>query len=973
MVNPQLAGASRKMSLPDVGQGQPTPQEEPTAVTQPKQDRPSGPEMAGQPANGSQQMMVNQGSNTHIMKQGPSPMQHPGASPQQQLPNQPPQGGTMPTLHFPTVPTSSQSSRPKTPNRASPRPYHPLTPTNRPPSTEPNEINLSPERLNASIAGLFPPKINIPLLPRQPNLNRGFDQQGLNPTTLKAIGQAPPSLSLSGNNSNGSASGNVSNSQQPFSSGTGTGTSAVKQEKQSGVQGKRASPSNSRRSSPASSRKPATPSPGRQKGAKIPCSPHQQQLINPQGQTMMMCPSNIPLNTGTMPPQVAGGLEAQQSQPPFSVIQGNGAEAGKDGHVEQRPMSQPHPMRELTSPRLASPRIPTPQQSKMDTDSPSSDRHSQDLDISPALREAPTSLNQLLDNVNASARPLQGTRDGDKQYSNAQSLGQVTVPTTSDPRPAVTVLTSSHSLQQAPSSIASTNIHLSHTTSSNAASTLCVNPNVNLNPQATTLSNFNTTTVNNSPNVLTSVHTSAVSTSSVLTSSKPSPSLNKPVHSLIQIPPSSSTISPNQITVFVTSNPITSTPTSQPATSMMAVPNKNLRPQDVRQQGPTTRPQFITSPPLFINPIIQVPGANATANTTLGSQPVTMVQVSTANIQLTPSSSHSLGTIVTSSQSRPVQITTTVPSPALIVNPQQTNTAPTKQDNLSDSIQRPSPPLQQPSPHTIPPVSSPFQPPMSSPPACSSPSSISAIRKSAVSPSAPAQVRPSHIVATQSLNLPTSSSIQIDAQTSPRTAPGQITSHGHTACQPSQIVSSQDAMASVGMANVTTAASMLSTVTVARTSLPSVVPIVAVPASEGSPAVTSSAANLTPSQSDPLTTEAQPSSALRESSQALPAASKDRTQPQETSAMERTGEEVSTGPEQGWAKKRKTPINLVPRAPPVDKPKGPSRRSSRAEKEAEEEPVVDNSSRKRSARPATSATVKETGASPTQAKRRKSK
>lgn len=97
----------------------------------------------------------------------------------------------------------------------------------------------------------------------------------------------------------------------------------------------------------------------------------------------------------------------------------------------------------------------------------------------------------------------------------------------------------------------------------------------------------------------------------------------------------------------------------------------------------------------------------------------------------------------------------------------------------------------------------------------------------------------------------------------------------------------------------------------------------------------------------------------------------------------------------------------------AEKPKGPSRRSSRAEKEVEEEPVVDSGTRKRSARPGT--TVKgvcqpntslsskgktsvffqifvskkhilhfslllntssfptETGASPTQAKRRKSK
>lgn len=42
----------------------------------------------------------------------------------------------------------------------------------------------------------------------------------------------------------------------------------------------------------------------------------------------------------------------------------------------------------------------------------------------------------------------------------------------------------------------------------------------------------------------------------------------------------------------------------------------------------------------------------------------------------------------------------------------------------------------------------------------------------------------------------------------------------------------------------------------------------------------------------------------------------------------------------------------------MEKPKGPSRRSSRAEKEVEEEPVADSGIRKRSARPGTSAAVK---------------
>lgn len=42
----------------------------------------------------------------------------------------------------------------------------------------------------------------------------------------------------------------------------------------------------------------------------------------------------------------------------------------------------------------------------------------------------------------------------------------------------------------------------------------------------------------------------------------------------------------------------------------------------------------------------------------------------------------------------------------------------------------------------------------------------------------------------------------------------------------------------------------------------------------------------------------------------------------------------------------------------MEKPKGPSRRSSRADKEVEEEPVADSGMRKRSARPAAGAAVK---------------
>uniref|UniRef100_A0A8C4WXF5 Uncharacterized protein n=1 Tax=Eptatretus burgeri TaxID=7764 RepID=A0A8C4WXF5_EPTBU len=92
----------------------------------------------------------------------------------------------------------NSTSRPKTPNRGSPRPYNTLAPTFCPPSCEPSEISLSPERLNASIAGLFPPQINLLLpQPKQPAYgSRSLEQQGLNPTTLKAIGQVPSNTSV---------------------------------------------------------------------------------------------------------------------------------------------------------------------------------------------------------------------------------------------------------------------------------------------------------------------------------------------------------------------------------------------------------------------------------------------------------------------------------------------------------------------------------------------------------------------------------------------------------------------------------------------------------------------------------------------------------------------------------------------------------------------------------------------------------
>lgn len=845
------------MSHSDAGQApQGTGSEEAPSGAHSKQDRPGGPEMGGQPGNGTQQIVGNQASNTHMMKQVPGSAQmpqHTGASPQQQLPTQPQQGGPMPGLHFPNVPTTSQSSRPKTPNRASPRPYHhPLTPTNRPPSTEPSEINLSPERLNASIAGLFPPKINIPLPPRQPNLNRGFDQQGLNPTTLKAIGQAPPNLTLPGNN-NGSAGGNnTNNNQQAFSAGSGTGMVGAKQDKPAGVQGKRASPSNSRRSSPASSRKSATPSPGRQKGAKMAVTgpPHQQQLVSPQGQTMMLSPTSVPPSPVSMASQVTGSMEAQQTQSNLHGIQGNPADGVRDSlgmiTAEQRQIpqsqSQPQPLRELSAPRMTSPRLPAPQQPKTDLELQACtvDRqltHSapvQESEVSPAIRAAPTSLNQLLDNTgvpNMSLRTVQSStvrdvmgKDSPKSafdperplHSNSQSTDvAVSVANTAETeaklKPAVPVPTSSPNLL--PVSVPGShppNSMNSNTTPSlnqNPVSSLGVIPssNVNATPTHTVSTNTNATTSVNPSTIASSQISSASTVSSSSNSSSavnpigsatkpsPSPKTVTSVHSVIQIPASSSTISPNQITVFVASNPITSAPASQPPTSMVstmvAVPHRNIRPQDIRQQSSASRPpQFITTTPVFINPIFQVPSSSVAPNTTVVSQSVTMVgsiQVSNANIQLSaaPSSTQSSGTNMTSSQPTrnavgQLQIATSMSSPAPAPPlGLQSNPAANKTESPGEAISTPkSHPVPQPSPHPNP-SASPFQPPLASPLPCSSPGAVNTVRKSPVSSSPTAQLR------SKPAQVAVAVSVTADSQQSPVERPAQ----GHTGAVPPQV------------------------------------------------------------------------------------------------------------------------------------------------------------------------------------------
>uniref|UniRef100_A0A096MHT3 Nuclear receptor coactivator 6 n=1 Tax=Poecilia formosa TaxID=48698 RepID=A0A096MHT3_POEFO len=968
MVNPQLSGAARRMSHSDVGQGpQSSGSEEVSTGPHTKQDRPAGSEIGVQPGNGTQQMVSSQTANPQMMKQGPgqtSMPQHTGASPQQQLTTQPQQGGHMPGLHFPSVPTSSQSSRPKTPNRASPRPYHhPLAPTNRPPSTEPSEINLSPERLNASIAGLFPPKINIPLPPRQPNLNRGFDQQGLNPTTLKAIGQAPPSLTLPGNNNNGNLGGSNSNNQQ--SAGAGVGVLGAKQDKQSGGQNKRASPSNSRRSSPASSRKSATPSPGRQKATKntMNCPPHQQQMVNPQGQTMMLSPSSVPQSPVSMPSQAGGAIETQQSQSSLHGIHGNLVDGFRENQgimpPEQRPVAQPpaqtQQFRDLSSPRI-SPRMPAHQVPKPDVETqantvdrpPTHLATGQDSEVSPALRAAPTSLNQLLDNANIPNKSLRPSQTGNDNNKSAL-----------DPDRPVS------------------------SSSQNADKSTSVCTNTNANPGLST-------------GMLTSVNTASSAV-------KPSPS-PKPVtsvQSVIQIPASSSNISPNQITVFVTSNPITSAPTSQvPASmvsTMVAVPNKNIRPQDIRHQSSGPRPaQFITTTPVFINPIFQVPASSVAPNSGVVSQSVTMVgslQVSAANIHLShaPSSSQTTGATMTSAQSNrsglgQVHITTSM-SPSgpvsTLVAPQQFNQGSIKPETPSEasSSLKSAVAAHQPSPHPGPSASASFQPPLASPPPCSSPM---AVRKSPVPPSPTSQMKV----------IPTSATVSVSGKGDSQQTTVERPLQGHTGGIPQQVFL-HPANQTETQAPHTTVVSSNNNPPVVSNEIPSQVTVP--PQIVGqAPAPVS-----VPNQPPPVNSQAPIATAVGSgvSSSALlstvPPIQSSVTSVLPIVAASGPGEashitSSSTGiPSAVPASQTDVPA-AEPSVPPppatpgspraaVEKPKGPSRRSSRAEKEAEEEPAVDSGIRKRSARPGTSAAVKgtiiteETAASPTQAKRRKSK
>lgn len=611
--NPSLVNTARKIVYQDNTQNSTSSPlgEVPAASSIAEGNGSEAPPASGTQNNIASHLVVSQ---NQLMMAGPKPGPSPlsasqGASPQQQ-PNSLP--GPHPH-HFQNVATTSQTSRPKTPNRASPRPYYPQTPNNRPPSTEPSEISLSPERLNASIAGLFPPQINIPLPPR-PNLNRGFDQQGLNPTTLKAIGQAPSNLTMN-NQSNFVSPQTHKLDPMAINSGKQTNSGGAK----------RASPSNSRRSSPGASRK-TTPSPGRQtsKATKLTLTPQQNPALmhNMDLQRSIMVgpsPLQMPMPGGF---QNNGMLTVQNSAIPVSVMTG----IPEDSNKESGPQDGACPSTQVASMNkdqrnIELKGVPSQdikilvheEQQKREASSVEANKlpslEENKTILSPAMREAPTSLSQLLDhsgapNVTIKPPGLPGL-ETPPTVTCAEEFKKITTlpppPSLPPPPPPPQQDTSSIKDPACSLTLAPSNETCSAQMQQDAGD---INSNVSQN-----------------------------------------------IPPVIQRPVSSASIStslpPNQITVFVTSNPITSSSNSsatlpshlQPTLMSTVVTMPNVGNKVMASEGQTTvqsnaRPQFIT--PVFINSssIIQVmkgsqpstiPATPMTSNSNLMPQSVAVV------------------------------------------------------------------------------------------------------------------------------------------------------------------------------------------------------------------------------------------------------------------------------------------------------------------------------------------------------------
>eukprot|EP00075_Anas_platyrhynchos_P039274 XP_027328527.1 nuclear receptor coactivator 6 isoform X5 [Anas platyrhynchos] len=597
--NPSLGNNARKMVYQDNVQN---PSSSPLGEVSSVPSIPEGGGTEVPPASGAQNNLTSHlvVSQNQLMMTGPKPgpstlSTAQGASPQQQSNSLP---GTL-THHFPNVATPSQTSRPKTPNRASPRPYYPQTPNNRPPSTEPSEISLSPERLNASIAGLFPPQINIPLPPR-PNLNRGFDQQGLNPTTLKAIGQAPSNLTIN-NQSSFAAPQSHKLEGVVMNSGKQTNTGGTK----------RASPSSSRRSSPGSSRK-TTPSPGRQnsKAAKLSLNTQQNpsllQNIDMQ-RNMMVGPTSLPTPVTSFQnnnmlnnqnPTVSVPAVAEDSKESLSVPQDNECQStqGVQGNKDQPNIE----LKAIPTPEIKT-LVPEEQSKKdgqaLDTGKLPVLEESKPM-VSPAMKEAPTSLSQLLDNSGAPNVTI--------KPPGLTGLEMAPIVTTVEDLKKIAVIPPLQDTSSSKEPSNSLSLPQNNESCSNAG------------------------------------HQELGEINSNVTQSIP-PVMQRPVSSSSVSGP----LPPNQITVFVTSNPITSSANTsaqlashlQPALVSTVVTMPNVGSKVMVSEGQSAaqsnaRPQFIT--PVFINSssIIQVmkgsqpstiPAAPMTSNSSLMPQSVAVV------------------------------------------------------------------------------------------------------------------------------------------------------------------------------------------------------------------------------------------------------------------------------------------------------------------------------------------------------------
>ncbi|KFO54056.1 Nuclear receptor coactivator 6 [Corvus brachyrhynchos] len=904
--NPPLGNNARKMVYPDNVQN---PSSSPLREVSSVPSLPEGGGAEGPPTSGAQNNLTSHlvVSQNQLMMTGPKPGPSPlsaaqGASPQQQSSSL----SSALTHHFPNVAAPSQTSRPKTPNRASPRPYYPQTPNNRPPSTEPSEISLSPERLNASIAGLFPPQINIPLPPR-PSLNRGFDQQGLNPTTLKAIGQAPSNLTIN-NQSSFTASQSHKLEGVVINSGKQTNTGGTK----------RASPSNSRRSSPGSSRK-TTPSPGRQnsKAAKLSLTTQQNPslLQNMELQRNMMAgPSSLPTpvttsfqnnsilsnqNPAVSVPAVTDNKESLSVPQDTESQSAQGVQGSKD-QPSMELKGVPTPDMKVLVPEeqakkdgqaLDSSKLPVMEESK--------------TMVSPAMREAPTSLSQLLDNSgapNVTIKPpgLTGLEMAPIVPTGEELKKIAVIPPLQD-----------SSLSKEPSNSLS----------------LPQNNEPCPNPGHQELGEVNSSVAQSVPPVM-------------------------------QRPVSSSSISgplpPNQITVFVTSNPITSAAnTSAPLPShlqsalvstVVTMPNVGSKVMVSEGQSAvqsSARPQFIT--PVFINSssIIQV--MKGSQSSTIPAAPMT------SNSSLMPQSVAVVG---------PLHIPQNIKFSSGPAPPSTSSTSPVSSIPTSRSL-------------VLNPLASPVQLPSSAPTPSSVPSHLPAQQAKDFSPEEPSQGAGSG----EQCPVPA-------AQSGPVVSP-LLTSSPGSGNRRSPVSSSK------GKGKVDKIGQLLLTKACKKVtgSLEKGEEQYALDGETDGQGLETSLPNS-------LGTE-QPPAELDNKSGTPPAASvtKQSTSAPGSSSGSAAAEEKPAAPPEllqsaGGAAPHWVPQEMRQCLPPnilshfisnetkenCEKSKTPSRRNSRTEDSAASQETVENGQRKRSSRPASaSGTAKETSASAMQSKRRKSK